>query len=217
MLGRQRHRRADGARTVEVILRAAADLASQEGLDHVTIGALADRLGMSKSGLFSHFGSKEELQLATIEAAADRVTVSVVQPALEARRGAERLVAVCEKLIDYLGKPEFPGSCFFNMTRAEFHARPGAVRDAIMDKKRYWRQLLIDLITQAKAQGEFASDVDAAQLAYELEAVMDAATWSVLDKGKRQELDLARNAVRRLIERSHAPTQRRHVRRDATA
>jgi AcrR family transcriptional regulator len=202
-------RRADGARTSETILRAAADLASQEGLDGLTIGSLAERLGMSKSGLFAHFGSKEELQLATIEAAARRVASSVLDPALKAPRGIARLNAVCDKLMDYLAKPEFPGGCFFNMTRAEFHARPGTVRDAIAERKRYWRHLLAELAIQAQARGELAAETDPDQLAFELEAVMDAATWSVADNNKERELEHARRAVRRLLQHRHAQSQSR--------
>src|SRR6185437_6459925 len=107
--GRQPGRRSDGARTVETILHSAANIASKEGLQGLTIGTLAERLGMSKSGLFAHFGSKQELQLATIEAAANRVTAVVIAPTLKAPRGIARLTAACDKLIEYLGKPEFPG------------------------------------------------------------------------------------------------------------
>jgi AcrR family transcriptional regulator len=196
---RQSGRRADGARTVETILQSAANVASKEGLEGLTIGTLAERLGMSKSGLFSHFGSKEELQLAVVEAAAGRVTSVVIEPALKAPQGMARLTAACDKLIDYLAKPEFPGGCFFNMTRAEFHARPGAVRDAIAARKQYWRQLLTDLAVEAQRRGELDADVDPDQLAFELEAVMDAATWSVTDKNKQRELEHARRAVRRIL------------------
>jgi len=196
---RQPARRADGARTVEAILHSAANLASKEGLESLTIGTLAERLGMSKSGLFGHFGSKEELQLATIEAAADRVTNVVIAPAFKAPRGIARLAAACDKLIEYQAKPEFPGGCFFNMTRAEFHARPGPVRDAIVERKRYWRQLLARLAIEAQTRGELDKDVDPSQLAFELEAVMDAATWAVPHKNKQQELEHARRAVRRIL------------------
>jgi AcrR family transcriptional regulator len=196
---RRPNQRADGARTVDAILLAAANLASQQGLESLTIGTLAEQLGMSKSGLFAHFGSKEELQLATIEAAADRVTKVVIEPALKAPRGIARLTAACDKLLDYLAKPEFPGGCFFNMTRAEFHARPGPVRDAIAKRKLYWRHLLADLATEAQTRGELADNLDPGQLAFELEAVMDAATWSVADKNKQREIQHARRAVRRML------------------
>ncbi len=199
---RQPARRSDGAQRVETILHAAANLASMEGLEGLTIGTLAERLGMSKSGLFAHFGSKEELQLGTIEAAAGRVTKVVIEPALKAPRGIARLAAACDSLLDYLAKPEFPGGCFFNMTRAEFHARPGPVRDAIAERKRYWRQLLADLAMEAQTRGELADDVDPGQLAFELEAVMDAATWSVADRSKQREIDHARRAVGRILGQS---------------
>jgi AcrR family transcriptional regulator len=199
-------RRADSAERSEKILRAAADLASQEGLESLTIGTLAERMGMSKSGLFGYFGSKEELQLAAIDAATDRVRDVVVAPALKAPRGLTRLHAACEKLIEYLAKPEFPGGCFFNMTRAEFHARPGPVRDAIMQRKLYWRELLTSLAGEAQALGELASDVAPAQLAFELEAVMDAATWSVTTQNKNRELEHAREAVNHILARASVRT-----------
>jgi AcrR family transcriptional regulator len=206
--------RADGAATRETILQVAANLASQEGLESLTIGTLAERLGMSKSGLFAHFGSKEELQLATIEAAADRVTAAVVGPALKAPRGIARLSAACDKLIEYLATPQFPGGCFFNMTRAEFHARPGPVRDAILERKQYWRRLLTDLALEAQKRGELRPDVEAAQLAFELEAVMDAASWSVPSKNKQRELEHARQAVRRVLDAA-APGKRKGDRTEA--
>jgi AcrR family transcriptional regulator len=208
MRGRPQRQRVDGARTTEAILRAAADLASEEGLDRLTIGTLAERLGMSKSGLFAHFGSKQELQLATVEAAARRVTAAVLVPALAAPRGLARLAAACDKLIDYLAEPEFPGGCFFNMTRAEFHARPGPVRDAIAERKSYWRQFLERLVHEAQAQGELAGETDPEQLAFELEAVMDAATWSVANENGASELDHARRAVRHLLDSWRAPRRR---------
>ena len=105
---------------------------------------------MSKSGLFAHFGSKEELHLAAIEAARQRFFAAVIEPALKAPRGIARLEALCQKEIDYIAKPEFAGGCFFDMTRAEFHMRPGPVRDAIMANKQACRQLLVDVANQAR-------------------------------------------------------------------
>src|SRR5262249_36915422 len=126
---------------------------------------------MSKSGLFAHFGSKEELHLAAIEAARHRFVAAVIEPALKAPRGIARLEALCQKCIDYIAKPEFPGGCFFDMTRAEFHMRPGPVRDAIMANKQAWRQLLVDVANQVRTQGEVASKTDTEHLALDLEAV----------------------------------------------
>lgn len=172
-----------------------------QGLDGLTIGSLSARLDMSKSGLFAYFGSKEELQLATIDAAAARVAEAVLAPALKAPRGMARVRALCERMIDYLDKPEFPGGCFFNVARAEFHARPGAVRDALAERKNYWRRLLSDCIAGAQAQKELRADADPDQLAYELESIMDAATWSVADERKQAEIARARRGVDDLLGR----------------
>ena len=199
-----RRRRADGARTYEMILREGADVASIEGLSGLTIGSLASRLGMSKSGLFTHVGSKEELQLATIEAAKARYVARVLQPALSAPRGIARLRALCERVLDYLAAPEFPGGCFFCVTAAEFHARPGTVRDAIMSNRHYKREVLANLAAEAQALGELASEVDPQQLAFELESVLDAANWSDTAENRQKDLDYARRAVSSLLTRALA-------------
>src|SRR5262249_1238835 len=113
--------RRKGEITRERILARAADLASMFGLEHVTVGGLAADLGMSKSGLYSHFGSKEELQLATIEAARERYYRTTVTPALSAPKGLAQLENTMERLLAYLDTRVFPGGCFFNSVNAEFH------------------------------------------------------------------------------------------------
>ena len=123
-------RRERGRRTRESILRAAVDIASVEGLEGLTIGRLASELSMSKSGLFAHFGSKEELQLATIGAARDTFVAEVVTPALSAPRGLPRLEALLERKLVYLRGEVFRGGCFFEAARVEYDSRPpGSVRD----------------------------------------------------------------------------------------
>ena len=199
-----KRRRADGMQTYEMILRATADVASVEGLDGLTIGSLAERLGLSKSGLFTHFGSKEELQLATIEAARKRYVASVLDPALKAPRGSARLRALCDRVLDYMAKPEFPGGCFFCVTAAEFHARPGVVRDAISANKNYKRELLESLAAQAQELGELSAEVDLAQLAFELEVVLDAPTWSITTDNEKPALQRSRRAVENILERAGA-------------
>src|SRR5690349_19638185 len=125
-------RRARGARTRAQILERAANLASVEGLEGLTIGRLATELGMSKSGLFAHFGSKEELQLATIEAAKEIFAREVVAPAREAERGLPRLEALIAAKLRYERGEIFEGGCFFETVRGEFDSRrPGPVRDLI--------------------------------------------------------------------------------------
>src|SRR5882724_4317012 len=118
-----------GAETRAVILDRAVDLASVEGLEGLTIGRLAAELQMSKSGLFAHFGSKQELQLATIAAAAERFRAAVVEPALGLPEGAARLRALTDTYLDHLDL--YAGGCFWGATSAEYDDRPGPVRDAI--------------------------------------------------------------------------------------
>ena len=127
----QRRLRSDGERTRGAILRAAASLATVDGLEGLSIGKLAMAIGMSKSGLYAHFGSKQELQLTTVEEA-DRIFQEVVvQPALAARPGLARLVAVCEAYFDYLQRGTFPGGCFFAAAALEMGTRPGPVKERV--------------------------------------------------------------------------------------
>ena len=115
-----------GARTREAILRTAADVASVDGLDGLSIGRLATELAMSKSGLFAHFGSKEELQLATIEEARQRYAREVIEPALAAGPASAALHALCESFLSYVERAVFPGGCFFASAMAEFDSKaPG--------------------------------------------------------------------------------------------
>src|SRR4051812_13335396 len=108
-----RRQRSDGARSRETILRAAAQLATVDGIEGLSIGRLADHIGMSKSGLFAHFGSKEELQLATVEKAQEVYEADVIKPAIEAAEGLERLEALCERFLSHVEREVFPGGCFF--------------------------------------------------------------------------------------------------------
>jgi AcrR family transcriptional regulator len=126
------------SRTRSAILEHAADRASTDGLEGLTIGRLASELGMSKSGLFAHFGSKEELQLAVVGHAALRFGEEVVMPAQQVPEGAERLRAYCERYLDYSQRKVFAGGCFWAAAGAEFDDRPGPVRDAIAAGVRAW-------------------------------------------------------------------------------
>jgi AcrR family transcriptional regulator len=148
------------ARTRATILEHAVDVASVEGLEGLTIGRLASELRMSKSGLFAHFGSKEELQLATIEAAAARFLSEVIAPAQREPEGAARLRAYCERYLDYLQRQVFPGGCFWAAVAAEFDDRPGPVRDAV-------RAGLLGWMGELERQAALAGVEDAAELAFE--------------------------------------------------
>jgi AcrR family transcriptional regulator len=119
------------ATTRQAILEMAVDVSSREGLEGLTIGRLAKELGMSKSGLFAHFGSKEVLQLATVEAAAQRFLEAVILPAQKEQEGSGRLAAYCEGYLEYLKRGVFAGGCFWAAAAAEFDDRPGLVREAV--------------------------------------------------------------------------------------
>src|SRR5215831_19255589 len=127
----QRHPRADGQRTRAAILRAAASLATTDGLDGLSIGNLAAAAGLSKSGLYAHFGTKQDLQLATVAEAERILTAEVIAPALAAPPGLPQLAAACEAYFSYVERRVFPGGCFFAATALEMGARPGPVRDRV--------------------------------------------------------------------------------------
>jgi len=132
------------------ILDLAVQIASAEGLEALTIGRLASELGMSKSGLFGHFGSKEGLQLATIESGASLFGRTVIEPALDQPAGAPRLRKLAFCFIDYLESSVFSGGCFWTSVAAEFDNREGPVRDSIESHVGTWLRILID---QAAAAG----------------------------------------------------------------
>ncbi|MBS1679459.1 MAG: TetR/AcrR family transcriptional regulator [Actinobacteria bacterium] len=178
-----------GERTRAAILDRAVDLASVEGLEGLTIGRLASELRMSKSGLFRHFGSKQDLQLATVGAARDRFVAMVLAPASAVPDGAPRLRAMAERYLDYLSS--FPGGCFWGATASEFDDRPGPVRDAIAASLDAW---MAELVRQATAAG--ITDPD--RYAFELYAVVMAANARWRLSGDPRTFDLARAALARL-------------------
>jgi AcrR family transcriptional regulator len=186
-----------GARTRQAILAAAADVASVDGLDGLTVGRLAAGLSMSKSGLFAHFGSKQDLQLATIEEARQRYVQEVIQPALAADPGIQRLHALCDSFLSYLDRAVFPGGCFFASAMAEFDAKgPGPVRDRIADCQAQWMDTLERSARDAQAAGELRSNTDTRQLAFELEAALLSANWYYHLYHDPAYLERARRAVR---------------------
>jgi AcrR family transcriptional regulator len=189
-------RRARGKRTRESILEVAVDLASVEGLDGLTIGRLAGALGMSKSGLFAHFGSKEELQLATIEAATEIFVREVIAPAREAERGLPRLVALMDRKLDYLRRGVFAGGCFFETVRNEYDSRQrGPVRDAIAADFRTWRELVANRVRSAQAAGHIDPEADPEQIAFELDALGGAANVRFQLDRDEEAFERARRAI----------------------
>jgi AcrR family transcriptional regulator len=189
-----------GERTRASILQRAVDLASVEGLEGLTIGRLADELKMSKSGLFAHFGSKEELQLAAIEAAGERFLEAVVRPGLKAGRGYPRLMAICRLWLDYVERQVFPGGCFFAAASFEFDGRPGPIRDAILRVMDDWIALLEKAVRLAKEEGHIQRDVDPAQLAFELNALFFGANFAWNLRHDERAFAQARKAIEERLE-----------------
>ncbi len=191
--------RAKGERTRSSILAEAARLATVDGLEGLSIGGLATAIGMSKSGLYAHFGSKEDLQLATIASARETFVAEVFVPAVDAPQGAERLRAACDAFLSHIERRVFPGGCFFAVAAADVGTRPGAVRDAVAAQQRDWVRLLERLARKAMEVGELESGVDPTQLAFELNAVLVSASTTFILQGDASVFDRARAAVNRLV------------------
>lgn len=191
MAGRPRDDRAR-----QVILRRAVDIASQDGLEGLSIGRLATDLGVSKSGLFGYFGSKEELQLATIRTAAGVYLDEVIRPALAVPPGIARVRRLCDNWLNYSQRRVFPGGCFFFTVTAEFDARPGRVRDAVAAASLQWRSLVARTIDDARQLGELAEDTDADQLTFELIAFMESANTTSLLHDEEEAYERGRTAIR---------------------
>jgi len=167
-----RRRTTHGQQIRQTILRVAVNVASVEGLEGLSIGRLATELGMSKSGLFAHFGSKEELQLAAIDMALEIFTQEVIQPAALISPGMNRLQTLIQAWLSYGEQKVFRGGCFFAAVATEFDSRPGVVRDRIATLIKQWLTLLETYIQEAKDLGDLDPKVEAAQLALELHALM---------------------------------------------
>lgn len=178
--------------TRDRILEHSVQIASAEGLESLTIGRLAADLGMSKSGLFGHFGSKEELQLATIDAGSEIFGRSVIRPARDVPEGSRRLAALVHNFVDYLEQATFEGGCFWGSVSAEFDNRPGAVREMIKEKLSVWLDVLRE---QAASAG--ASDPE--QLTFELYSICQGANLQYQLYGEAEIFARARAALDRLL------------------
>jgi AcrR family transcriptional regulator len=185
-----------GAITRQAILEAAVRLASVEGLEALSIGRLAEVLHMSKSGVFAHFGSKQELQLAALDAALHRFIAEAMQPALHQAAGLPRVWGLCDQYLSYLERRVFPGGCFLLATWAEFDSRPGPVREAAAAAMRTWKDAIERAVLAAQEVGHLDATGDPAQLAFELNALLQGANTAFLLSTDRHEFDRARVAIR---------------------
>jgi AcrR family transcriptional regulator len=180
-----------GTETREAILDRAIDLASVEGLEGLTIGRLAGELQMSKSGLFGHFGSKQDLQLATIAAAADRFRAVVVEPSLAVPDGAPRLRALAERYLDQVNT--YSGGCFWAASSAEYDDRPGPVRDAIAASLDAW-------LRELERQARIAGLGHPKRLAFEIYSLVMGANARYRLSGEKQAFGYAREAIEELLD-----------------
>jgi AcrR family transcriptional regulator len=196
-----RRSREDAERTRDAIVEEAVDAASIAGLEGLTIGVLADRVGMSKSGLIRHFGSKEGLQLAALEAAVARFTETVWEPVAERPPGIERLAAICSAWLSYFEREVFPGGCFLSSASLEFDDRPGPVRDEVAETMRRWLAVLARDAEIARVAGELPKDTDPEQLAFEVNAIMMGVNWALRLFGDGGAVARGRAAVERLLGR----------------
>lgn len=193
--------RAKGERTRQAILETAVHIASEEGLEGLTIGRLAIELSMSKSGLFAHFGSKEDLQIATVEAARAIFIREVIRPTFDATQGLLRLWTLCEIWLAHIQNGVFRGGCFFAAAAAEFDGRPGPVRDRIAEIMKEWLSTLSAAVVEAQKAGELDKTLDATQLAFEFNSLELGANWAYQLYGDGSAFTRAREAIRERLAR----------------
>ena len=174
-----RRTRIDGERTRTLILDTAVRLATIEGLDGLSIGKLATATDVSKSGVYAHFDSKEDLQLATVDTARRLFVDVVVIPAL-AGEGVDRLRALCESFLAYVENRTLPGGCFFAAAAAELGGRPGPLKERVAANQRDWMRLLTDAADEAMQRGQLRADVDVDVLVFELNALVIAANTAFI-------------------------------------
>src|SRR5713101_8333001 len=182
-------------RTRVEILGLAVDLASAEGLEGLSIGRLATELRMSKTGIFAHFGSKEQLQLATVGAAKEIFLEQVVKPSLDSPRGLPRLKAMLESWLGYVERIVFRGGCFFAAASAEFDSRPGKVRDEIASLTKAWLMALEAEAAFARKKKQINPSVVPAQLSFELHAYVQEANWAFKLFDDKSAFSRARRAI----------------------
>ncbi|HEX6309621.1 MAG TPA: TetR/AcrR family transcriptional regulator [Longimicrobiales bacterium] len=195
-----RRQRSDGARTHAAILEAATRLASVTGIEGVTLGRLAAELGVSKSGLYAHFGSKEQLQLETIDTALEIFGREVIGPAHEAPAGVRRLEALFAAYFSYLERWVFPGGCFFAALLAEMDAQAGPVREKVVVVERAWMDEFTSYAEEARRLGEIRADVDVGQVVFELYACMELANYHFVMFRDAAVLERGRRAVARILD-----------------
>jgi AcrR family transcriptional regulator len=194
-----RARRSQGERSREAILREAARLATVEGIEGLSISRLAQAVGMSKSGLFAHFGSKEELQLAAIETATEIFEREVRAPAAAASTAIDRLQRLADGYLQYIEHDVYPGGCFFASALSEMDTRPGLVRDRLVAFLANWLGELETTIRAAQTEGSLDPSEDPADLTFEIEATLFLANAQYVVSHDSEPIERARRIITRRI------------------
>jgi AcrR family transcriptional regulator len=184
-----------GARTRNSILDASVDIASAEGLGGLTIGRLAGELGMSKSGLFAHFGSKEDLQIATVRQARDVFIREIVAPTATIEPGIRKLTLLLNNWIQFVEKSFFRGGCFFFAASAEMDDRPGRVRDLIAHLTMSWIRVIEAEIRASRDNAEISNDGDTQMLAFRFHAFVQEANWFFRLHHRSDAFEMARRSI----------------------
>jgi AcrR family transcriptional regulator len=193
-----------GDETRAQILAAAVEQASSRGFESLTIGSLAERTGLSKSGLFAHFGSKLDLQVAALDEAARQFTEQVFLPALKAPRGLKRLRALFENWITWPERAHLPGGCPIDAATREYDHHPGPMREAVIERQRLLDRELAKTVQLAIDAGELAKDTDPSEVAFGLLGIVLVFYRSELSLGTEEALRRARTAFDRLL-RQYTP------------
>jgi AcrR family transcriptional regulator len=187
------------AETRAAVTKAAVDRASVEGLEGLTIGSLAGEVEMRKSSVFSLFGSKHELQVATLDAAVEQFTEEVWGPVADEQPGLARLLALCDSWLAYHEREALPGGCFLTTATIEFDARPGPLRDAVASVMKHWLAVLEREADRAIDAGELPADTDPADIAFELNALAAAASYGFQLWRDPEVFTRARRSMRRAL------------------
>jgi AcrR family transcriptional regulator len=204
---RERRTRAPGDRSRARVLEHAAALATLEGLDGVSIARIAAATGMPKSSVYVLFGSKEELQLATIDAARASFIRHVIAPAITTTPpGRQLLQRLCDGYLDYVEQRIFPGGCFFVTASAEMGGRHGPVRDRVALYQKEWREFLTESTRQAHTAHELPPGTDPDQLAFELGAILAGSDIAAVLHDDNTIIDRARQAVRARLDSQDGAT-----------
>lgn len=192
-------RRVRGERSRRAILEAAATLSSVEGLEGLSLARLASHLGMSKSGLYAHFGSKEDLQLAVIEMATEMYARDVMAKAAQYEPGTARIVAFADTFLDYVRSGPFPGGCFFIASFLDPANLRRPIRGALAGVQRELLGFMADNVRFAQQAGDLAESIEPAELAFEIDAILVGADVNYVLFEDPVRLERAKAAVRRLL------------------